>query len=487
MRQSKTTVIHSESLQDIIIKGFNQLGGLEKLFEESDDILINFGYILPIGYPSNVSFSLIKSITSTLREYGIKNIYAISNPYGGLPLKTVSTFLGLDEFFKEINVQFIYLDGSNFPKLKLEELKVEKAKLLEKVEINGKMYLVPKILKKVKKYIVLTQINGNLRYGVNLALNTMSALLFPENKVRIDSSSPSENQESILKETDVSDIINAYLVRKPDLVINDMRSSISGGGNVPFKGTKFHNYSTSIFGEDPFITDLFTMNILNCKVEEIPLFGRLKEEERFRKAMEQFSWPQDNPIYSDFSKPDTNFKDFYLKNISIVQGDVCSRCYETFYNFINTFQTFLAKDLNYIENSTLLVGENPPNLEIGGSTILFGDCAIHSTSNYHFRTIKSSKTISKENSNSEENSELKAKLSNISDTLKLTNSKKIKYKKNKKILKLLGCPPTIFDCFTLMVQRFGKSNMPQLRLLLEVMKNLHTKRDYKQLNNWKTV
>ena len=56
--------------------------------------------------------------------------------------------------------------------------------------------------------------------------------------------------------------------------------------------------------------------------------------------------------------------------------------------------------------------------------------------------------------------------------INLQNKKKIKFKTNKNILELPGCPPEITDCLNLIFKYYGKGNLPNLSLLNNFLKIL---------------
>jgi Ni,Fe-hydrogenase I small subunit len=134
-------------------------------------------------------------------------------------------------------------------------------------------------------------------------------------------------------------------------------------------------------------------------------------------------------------------------------------------------KTSLVKDLKYNPNNVFLIGKNPPEPERLGNVILFGDCAINTTKNSGFRTIKK---------------ELKKNI--IDDTkdkiLKKQKSQKkpkTKFKTNKKIMELPGCPPNIINCMNMFMKYYGKKNLPNLSLFKETLETWFNPKDIKNL------
>jgi Ni,Fe-hydrogenase I small subunit len=114
----------------------------------------------------------------------------------------------------------------------------------------------------------------------------------------------------------------------------------------------------------------------------------------------------------------------------------------------------------------LLVGQNPTVPEKFGKILLFGDCAINSTKNSDFRTIKK---------------ESKKKKIKKEKKQKSQKNPKTKFKTNKEILELPGCPPDILNCLTMLIKFYGKSNMPNLSLFKEVLETWFNPNDKKYL------
>ena len=76
------------------------------------------------------------------------------------------------------------------------------------------------------------------------------------------------------------------------------------------------------------------------------------------------------------------------------------------------------------------------------------------------------------------------KCGNRTDTggkCRFCNFPKTKFKTNKEILELPGCPPDILNCLTMLIKFYGKSNMPNLSLFKEVLETWFNPNDKKYL------
>ncbi|MFX0029140.1 MAG: hypothetical protein ACFE8B_08020, partial [Candidatus Hermodarchaeota archaeon] len=160
----------------------------------------------------------------------------------------------------------------------------------------------------------------------------------------------------------------------------------------------------------------------------------------------------------------SKLEDIHLKNFKTNSGQVCSGCFMQAYHLLNILKTYMVKDLKYNPRNVFLVGLNPNEPERFDNVVLFGDCALRSTINSNFREIRIS---SKKNSANKKKTKKRREEN-------LQKKEKVKVKTNKNILELPGCPPDIFDCLKLIIQYYGKKNLPNLTFsskLLEIMVN----------------
>ena len=119
----------------------------------------------------------------------------------------------------------------------------------------------------------------------------------------------------------------------------------------------------------------------------------------------------------------------------------------------------MIKDLKYLGNQSLLLGDNPQEPASNENIVLFGDCAIKSTETSSFRKIMVEKK-------------------SILDLLLLLLNKRKKYKKapklkeriNKKILELPGCPPNLYHILHHFIEYYGKNNCPNGVFYLDLLK-----------------
>jgi hypothetical protein len=219
-----------------------------------------------------------------------------------------------------------------------------------------------------------------------------------------------------------------------------------------------------VLGNNAISTDSITLKLLNLKTQNHDLI--LNAHKRGLGPIDSNiinslgEDPEGNTISVEFCKE--KLEDINLRNCTINSGRMCSGCFLNAYHLLNIMKTQMVKDLKYNPGNAFLIGLNPNGPERFKNIILFGDCAIKSTKNGKFRKIRmTSKKSSK-----------KKKISKKSREKNKQKKEIIKFKTNKSILELPGCPPNIFTCLELIYKYYGKKNVPNLFLLRNFLKTL---------------
>jgi Ni,Fe-hydrogenase I small subunit len=117
-----------------------------------------------------------------------------------------------------------------------------------------------------------------------------------------------------------------------------------------------------------------------------------------------------------------------------------------------------------------LTGENPPEPESLDHIIVFGDCAIKSTKNGEFRTIRTP---------SDKNyiETIKGKIGKDQKSQKVT---KVKEKTNKQVIEIPGCPPNLFESLNSILKYYGKSQAPNLSFYNNLIKTYYQQESSKK-------
>jgi uncharacterized protein (DUF362 family) len=458
-----------------MLKGIEVLGGISTFIEEGDKVFIKFNLNLPGGFPTNTNFDILTELIGSCRRAKAEKIYLGSFPVKGVPIKNLSSLLNLEDFFRRMGAELIFLDKSNLlggKKLKKEQLTKIKAESFSGLNINDKEYFIPKIILDADKFIIVNQVNVDPIFKINTSLLNSSSIVSPKYQELGVEKSDNEDYLSLdqYKIDRISNILDIYSIKKPDLVINDLFFVLEGAGPFIYKDSNLKRTNLVVIGKNAVSVDFITLKLLNIETDDYSLV-----KEAFKRNLGIGGLDNITILGKNIDENDVNIElcvphlgDINLKNFRVNTGKLCSGCFKYAYHLLNFMKTNMVKDLKYNPNNVFLVGQNPLEPENFGNILLFGDCAINSTKNSNFRTIK------KESKKKKKNIAKKA----IEDTkdkfLKKQKSQKKskpKFKTNKKILNLPGCPPDIFNCITTFLKYYGKSNMPNLSFFKETLES----------------
>jgi uncharacterized protein (DUF362 family) len=444
--------------RESLLRGIEQLGGISKFIGEGDQVFIKFNLNLPSGFPTNTNFDLLESLIVSCKESGAKIIYLGSYPLNGIPIKCISDLLNLKNHFESLGAELAFLDNSNDfenKDINQDQLKKIKYDSLTKVKINNNEFLVPNIILNSNKFISINQVNVNPLFKLNLSVLNSYSIIPPKYQI-IRKGLERKVSFTQDKKDLISHILDVFSIKQPNLVINDLYYILEGAGPYIYKDSKIKKTELMIIGDDAIAVDYITLNMLNLGINNSELliqannrdFGKI-ESSNIKVLGEKV---EDNKTDIDLCV--SELENIKLRNFSIKSGKMCTACFTQAYHLLNFMRTYMEKDLKYNTNNSFLIGLNPSEPEKMGNILLFGECAIKSTKNYSFKII-----------------ELKKESKKSSKLLKHSNSKKepkIKKKPNKNILELPECPPGIFTSLNLILDYYGKKNLPNLNLFSNV-------------------
>jgi len=463
-KSKKTEVVISKgnTPKESLLKGIEQLGGISKFISNDDNVFIKFNLNLPAGFPTNTNFDVLEALIISCKEAGANNIYLGSFPLRGIPLKIISDLLNMKNYFETLGGELIFLDNSDTlenKNINQDQLKKIKSESLSLLQINENEFFVPTIILNSNKFISVNQINVNPLFKLNLSLLNIYSIIPPRHQV-IGKNAKENISNDQYKKNLISNILDVYKIKQPDLVINDLFYILEGAGPYIYKDSKIKRTNLMIIGDNAIAVDKVTLNTLNIEIESSELISqannrnidvpKLSNIKILGEKLEDIKTPIELCV--------SELEDIKTRSFSIHSGNICSGCFKQAYHLLNFMKTYMEKDLKYNIDNAFLIGENPPEPNKANNYFLFGDCAIKNTKNYKFRKIiiKSKKDLIQE---------AKKKI------LKESKSKKkpkIKEKQNKKILELPGCPPNFFNCLELIIKYFGKKNVPNLNLLTHI-------------------
>jgi uncharacterized protein (DUF362 family) len=461
-KKSEVVISKGNTPKESLLKGIEQLGGISNFISKDDQVFIKFNLNLPGGFPINTNIDVLTALINSCKEAGAEKIYLGSFPVKGIPIKIISDFLDLKEYFETIGAHLVFLDNSDiYEKKKIDQNKLKnvKHKSLSPVEINGNEYFIPNIILNSNKFISLNQINVNPIFSLNLSLLNLYSIIPP--KYRVIGKNVRDNLVLDQYKLDlISNILDAYAIKHPNLIINDLFFTLEGAGPYLYKDSKIKTTKLMIIGDDLIAVDKITLRVLNIdgNSNELIVAANNRNIDVPKLNNIKILGEKIEDVQTRIEKCISELKDIRIRNFTINSGKYCSGCFKQAYHLLNFMKTYMGKDLKYNVKNSFLIGENPSEPNKANNYLVFGDCAINTTQNYKFRRLilESKKNLIEE---------AKGKI------LKESKSKKkpkVKIKQNKNILEIPGCGPRFFNCLELILKYFGKKEVPNLNLFTTV-------------------
>lgn len=463
---SEVAVIKGSTPKETFLKGLEILGGISKYIKTGETVFIKFNLILPNGFPTNTNLDVLEVVIRACIDAGAKKVYLGSFPFKGISIKAISDLLGYKNYFENLGAELAFLDNSNYfsqKGFKIDQIKKVKEVSFKKIEINNQIFKIPKIIMDSDKLISVNQVNVEPLFKCTLSINNSYSMVpYQYQKIK-KNGQQGENYlvSDQFKQDLVSNIIDVFTIKKPDLVVNDLFYILEGAGPYIYKDSKLKKTGIIVMGSDAVAVDTITLKLSNFDILENDLLIAASERNMGQSDPEKIKIVGETLENNNFEvKPCvSSLEDIKVRNFSITKGQFCSGCYKEAYHLLNLVKTNMIKDLKYISKNFFLIGENPVAPDFLNNIIIFGDCAINSTKNNSFRTVVK---ISKK-------------------------KKKKKEKKNKKILELPGCPPDLFNCVKLMKKYYGKGNAPTLSLFYKISKLIIGRKKKKKLDTWEAL
>ena len=438
----KVAIIKHDSVREGLLEGIKNLGGMSKFVSNEDQVFLKINLRLPHGFPVNINFDVAKTLIELCKEIGVRKIYVGSYPNKEIDTKTLSDMLDLSRYFKSIGAELVFLeDHDKFP--------------LISININNKEFKLPEVILNSDKIISVNQISVDPLFKCTLSLlNSYSIVPYKYQAIqKIVRPGKDYLHLDQYKKDLVSNILDVFSIKKPNLVINDMFYILEGAGPYICKDSQINKTNLLILGKDAVAVDTITLKILNVD----PLKSDLINESELRgigiSNLDKINIIGEslNDTLLDVKFCVNKLEEINLQNTNIKTGRFCAGCYNKAYHLLNLMKTHMTKDLKYIIKQSFLIGDKPSEPENPDNVILFGDCTINSTKEHSFRAI----TIERANILEEAKITLKR-------AKKQRFQKKIKQKSNKQILELFGCPPEIPYCIKSLLNYYGKSEVPNL-------------------------
>ena len=421
--------------KECVFDGIEKLGGITNYIKDGDQVFIKFNLTIPQGFPVNTNMDTLEAIIKSCRKAGAKRIYVGSHPFKGITIKAISDLLGLKSYFLKIGAELVFLDYSNYyyiKNVKTKDLKIIKNQNFSKVNVNGKEFELHKIILDSDKLISVNQVSVDPIFKLRLSILNSYSLSINTSQVNIIKSNN-------LKDL-ITDVLDVFTLRKPDLIFNDLFYILERAGPYIYKDSNLKKSGLMVIGNDAIAVDTITFNLLNYDLSQSILLKEAINRNLGISDISKIKVRGENPdnIKIHIEECVSKLEDINLLNFSIKTGKVSLGDFEHAYHLLNLLKTNMIKDIKYISKTSFLIGENPPEPEFLENVLIFGDSAIEST----------------------------------------------KLKKNINTLKLPGNPPNVFDCIDLLIKFYGKSNVPSLCLFQNLIKSFRNKKIQQKLKIW---
>ena len=460
---TQVALIKSTTSKDAVLKGISKLGGISKFVKEGDLVFIKINLRNPSGFPTNTNFDVISSVISLCTDAGAKEIYVGSFPDQHVKIKALADALDLQTLFRKCRAKLLLLDD-------------EEQYSQEIINQNNKEFKIPSAILKCDKIISINQVNVDPVFTCTLSLLNSYSIISSEaqqikKQLRVGKDYLHLDQ---YKKDLISNILAVFMIKKPDLVINDLFYILEGAGSFIYKDSNIKNTGFMVIGSDAVAVDFITLELLNIDISKQDLLMEARDEKIGIVDLSEIKLIGED---IEKNKLDINFcasklEDVEVKNTDIKKGRLCSGCFNQAYHLLNLMKSNMTKDLKYIERQSLLIGEKPQEPESLENILIFGDCAINSTKDRTFRKI-----------NIEKGKNLIEKAKNkIKKEKKKKSKSKTKIISNKQILELPGCPPDILKCISSIIKYYGKDEVPGLNLYYNL---ISTYVDFKKIEAMK--
>lgn len=463
--EPKIILSKAENPESALLKGLSKLGGIKSIINEGDKVFITFTLNSIENFPSMINLDVLKRLILECKTAGASKISLGALNRQSVPFKLIIEVMGLENLFRQLGVEIIFLDNSNLyfsKKRNNEELKQKKRKTFSIERIENLNYLIPKEIINSDKFLVLNQVGVHPIFTLNLSiLNLLN--LTPQSfqgfmrdiKNRKEFRENDEYKGNLIKT-----IFDIYPFLEPNLIINDFFYVLEAAGPCIYKDSYLRKTNIMVLGDDMLAVDYITMLLLGINPENHELIIEAK-----KKGIIDHKLIKEILNIENFKSFQINIEELVnqierigVSNFFLRKGQICSGCKESIYQLLNLFKSRMIKDLKYMGKTFLVLGDNPPDIEENNKNIiLFGDCAIKNTKNHKFRHI-SKKT-----------------------------KKGVKKLRNKNILELSGCPPSIPECLLKMLDYYKKNNMPMTRLYIEMLKSIDFYKNEKKLRAWRAL
>jgi uncharacterized protein (DUF362 family) len=428
VRSTIVAISKGVSPKNCVINGIDHLGGISNFIKNEEQVFIKINLPFPGGFPTTINIDTLESIIELCHTAGAKKIYVGSFPMTNIPMNTISNILGLKQYLLKREAELVLLDNSDYlesKNLKSKHLEIIKVHALNKVNINNKEFEVPKIILDSDKFISINQVNVDPILKIQSSIFNSFSIIQPSYQEEIlekCNNSPRNDFDEYLNH-----IIDVFSIKVPNLAINDMFYVLEGAGPCVYKDSNLKMTQMMVMGNEAIAVDTITLKLLGLDIKDNELLIKAKKRNIGISNISNMKILGEDVDKTEIAVKfcESNLSNIKIPNFSIRSGITKIGDLKSGYHFLNFIKTYLIKDIKYLSKVSFLIGDKPPETELLGNIILFGDNAIESTKNYDFKKMKKSGGV-------------------------------------KNILEIPGNPPNIKVSLKLLLDYFGKGKLPML-------------------------
>jgi len=443
VNSTDVSITKNDSPTKAINNGIELLGGISRFIGKEDSIFIKINLRAPSGFPINVNMDSLRTLITMCKVAGAKKIYVGGFPDYGVKTSAINDTLGLKPYLENLGAELISWDDpatSHFSSIEVNEKNIEySTRVLES-----------------DKLIILNQVSVDPLFKCTLSLLNCYSLVSSKSQKtgKIMRSGKDYLLLDQFRQDLITNILDVFSIKKPCLVINDMFYFLEGAGPFIYKDSNLIHTGLVVSGSDAVAVDLITLNLLKIDLLDSDILLEARNRKLGITNVSEINLKGENldanKIVVNFSVDKLN--EITINNTYLQTGRICSGCFKEAYHLLNFMKTQMAKDLKYIRNQSMLIGENPLEPETVENIIVFGDCAVKTTKNRDFRYIQ---VPTKDNI-----------IKTVGDKVKKGNSSQkkpiVKEKINKSICELPGCPPDMHTSLNTILKYYGKTQVPNL-------------------------
>ncbi|MHA2287905.1 MAG: DUF362 domain-containing protein, partial [Promethearchaeota archaeon] len=251
VNNTDVAIIKSTSSNKVISAGIEQLGGITTFVEKGDHVFIKINLSAPYGFPVSINFESLRDIIIPCKDAGAKQIFIGGFPDQGIKTQSIVNILGIQPYLENLGAKVLFLDDRNtYP-------------LLEH-EIADKIVKIPKVIVESDKLIIYNQVSVDPIFKISLSLLNSFSLV--PNKYQKIEKITRDGKDYLLsdqyKQDLISNILDIYSIRKPDLVINDLFYFLEGAGPFVYKDSNLKFTGLGVTGRDAIAVDIITLKLL---------------------------------------------------------------------------------------------------------------------------------------------------------------------------------------------------------------------------------